>query len=76
MFQDICNEAFSFYVNDSGGCCMDWLATTAFVKEAHHLSDSVNDGWHERPRKTHCHPVSADSPHIGHWIKASIKMNI
>jgi len=43
-----------------------------FVEDIDKLFDSFSSVKHAAPGKTLCSPVSDNSPHIGHWTKASI----
>jgi hypothetical protein len=56
----------------SGGGCSKYLATAEFVEEVDSLFSSFNGGMSVDPGKAlHC-PLSDNSPHIGHWTKASV----
>ena len=52
--------------------CPCYLPTAVFVEDIDKLFDSFNSVKHAAPGKTLCSPVSDNSPHIGHWTKASI----
>jgi hypothetical protein len=48
-----------------------YLPTAVFVEDIDKLFDSFNTVKRAAPGKTFCSPVSDNSPHIGHWTKAS-----
>ena len=43
-----------------------------FVEDVDKLFDSFNSVKRAAPGKTLCSPLSDNSPHIGHWTKASM----
>jgi hypothetical protein len=48
------------------------LPTAVFVKDIDKLFDSVNSAKCSAPGKTLPSPLGDNSPHIGHWTKASM----
>ena len=49
-----------------------YLPTAVFVEGIDKLFDSFNSVKHDAPGKVWHSPLSDNSPHIGHWTKASM----
>ena len=60
---------FVFFV---GVFSNEYLPTALFVEDVDKLSDSFNSEKHAASGKALCSPLSDNSPHIGHWTKASM----
>jgi hypothetical protein len=50
----------------------EYLPTDVFVEDIDKLCDSFNSVKCAASGKTLCIPLSDNSPHIGHWTKASM----
>ena len=60
---------FVFFV---GVFSSEYLPTAVFVEDVDKLFDSFNNVKRAAPGKALRSPLSEDSPHIGHWTKASM----
>jgi hypothetical protein len=50
----------------------EYLPTAVFVEDVDKLFDSFNSVKRAAPGKALHSPLSGNSPHIGHWTKASV----
>jgi hypothetical protein len=60
---------FVFFV---GVFSSEYLPMAVFVEDVDKLFDSFNSVKHAAPGKALRSPLSDNSPHIGHWTKASM----
>ena len=66
---------FVFFVVVPGSPISEYLPTAYFVDEVDKLFDSFNSVKLGPTAKPLRRPLSDDSPHIGHWTKASMGIN-
>jgi len=61
-------SVFVFFV---GVFSNEYLPMAMFVEDADKRLDKINSVKRAAPQKAMCSPLSDNSPHIGHWTKAS-----